>query len=211
MNSINKYLRESLFRSYIERNKNRKEQKLFDIIFGTVFIVCILSFMAALVLICALQNRAGIIMLGLVLVCFIVTVGYALFRKKRIMKKLFPISIGSENIEKIYINNPDFLDHLYAQSALTMGIEGMPDAEFFNIVYNWLNGLKGLRNGNLKLYLFQGTQLNQKFNCKIGDDTQIICISKQDLDINKENAEQFSIEHMIFGRYLNDIIDNANR
>lgn len=211
MNSINKYLRESLFRSYIERNKNRKEQKLFDIIFGTVFIVCILSFMAALVLICALQNRAGIIMLGLVLVCFIVTVGYALFRKKRIMKKLFPISIGSENIEKIYINNPDFLDHLYAQSALAMGIEGMPDAEFFNIVYNWLNGLKGLRNGNLKLYLFQGTQLNQKFNCKIGDDTQIICISKQDLDINKENAEQFSIEHMIFGRYLNDIIDNANR
>lgn len=211
MNSINKYLRESLFRSYIERNKNRKEQKLFDIIFGTVFIVCILSFMAALVLICALQNRAGIIMLWLVLVCFIVTVGYALFRKKRIMKKLFPISIGSENIEKIYINNPDFLDHLYAGSALTMGIEGMPDAEFFNIIYNWLYGLNGLRNGQLKLYFLQGAQLNQKFNCKIGDDTQIICISKQDLDINKENAEQFSIEHMIFGRYLDDIVDNANR
>lgn len=211
MNSINKYLRESLFRSYIERNKNRKEQKLFDIIFGTVFMVCILFFMAALVLICALQNRAGIIMLWLVLVCFIVTVGYALFRKKRIMKKLFPISIGSENIEKIYINNPDFLDHLYAGSALTMGIEGMPDAEFFNIIYNWLYGLNGLRNGQLKLYFLQGAQLNQKFNCKIGDDTQIICISKQDLDINKENAEQFSIEHMIFGRYLDDIVDNANR
>jgi hypothetical protein len=61
---------------------------------------------------------------------------YALLRKKRIMKLLFPVPVGAENIEKIDVEQVDVLEHLYENSALTIGMENIPNAEFYNILYN---------------------------------------------------------------------------
>lgn len=209
MSTINKRLRERLFIAYIARNQNKKEQKRFDFIFGTVFTACIFLFIAAVVIMGAVNTKAGVIMLTAVLACFGGAVGYAHFRKRRIMKRLFPIPVGQEQLEKIYVGNLDILDSLYTESALAIGMEHTPDAEFFNILYNWLNGLNGLKGKTLKMYLFKGKQLNQKFDCGAEDDIRIICISMQDLNINAENSERFHYESSIFGRYLDDIADCA--
>lgn len=37
MNTINKSIKEALFRAYNTRNRNNKNQKRFDVIFGTIF------------------------------------------------------------------------------------------------------------------------------------------------------------------------------
>ena len=167
MNTINKSIKEALFRAYNTRNRNNKNQKRFDVIFGTIFCLCIIMTIAAFGLMGA-NVKAGVIMLLVIFLCFGAAVTYALLRKKRIMKLLYE--------------------------------------EFFNILYNWLIGMNALPEGKLKLYYLTGKLWNQRFACKVNDDTQILCIAMGDLNINAENTEQFSYEHMVFGRYLDDIV-----
>jgi hypothetical protein len=205
MNTINKSIKETLFRAYNTRNRNNKNQKCFDIIFGTIFYLCIILTIAAFGLM-GVSVKAGVIMLLVILLCFGVAITYALLRKKRIMKLLFTVPVGAENIEKIDVEQVDVLEHLYDNSALTIGMETIPNAEFYNILYNWLNGMNALQDGKLKLYFLTGNVWNQRFDCKVADDTQIFCISMRDLNINTENTEQFSYEHTAFGRYLDDIV-----
>jgi hypothetical protein len=205
MNTINKSIKEALFRAYNTRNRNNKNQKRFDIIFGTIFYLCIILTIAAFGLM-GVSVKAGVIMLLVILLCFGVAITYALLRKKRIMKLLFPVPVGAENIEKIDVEQVDVLEHLYENSALTIGMETIPNAEFYNILYNWLNGMNALQDGKLKLYFLTGNVWNQRFDYKVAGDTQIFCISMRDLNINAENTEQFSYEHTVFGRYLDDIV-----
>lgn len=47
MNTINKSIKEALFRAYNTRNRNNKNQKRFDVIFGTIFCLCIIMTIAA--------------------------------------------------------------------------------------------------------------------------------------------------------------------
>lgn len=150
--------------------------------------------------------KAGVIMLLVIFLCFGAAVTYALLRKKRIMKLLYSVPVGAENIEKIDVKQVEILNQLYEESALTIGMEAIPDEEFFNILYNWLIGMNALPEGKLKLYYLTGKLWNQRFACKVNDDTQILCIAMGDLNINAENTEQFSYEHMVFGRYLDDIV-----
>ena len=189
MNTINKSIKEALFRAYNTRNRNNKNQKRFDVIFGTM----------------GANVKAGVIMLLIILLCFGAAVTYALLRKRRIMKLLFSVPVGAENIEKIDVKQVEILNQLYEESALAIGMEAIPDEEFFNILYNWLIGMNALPEGKLKLYYLTGKMWNQRFACKVNDDTQILCIAMGDLNINAENTEQFSYEHMVFGRYLDDI------
>lgn len=150
--------------------------------------------------------KAGVIMLLVIFLCFGAAVTYALLRKKRIMKLLYSVPVGAENIEKIDVKQVEILNQLYEESALTIGMEAIPDEEFFNILYNWLIGMNALPEGKLKLYYLTGKLWNQRFACKVNDDTQILCIAMGNLNINAENTEQFSYEHMVFGRYLDDIV-----
>lgn len=205
MNAINKSIKEVLFRAYNTRNRNNKNQKCFDMIFGTIFSLCIILTISAFGLM-GVSVKAGVIMLLVILLCFGVAITYALLRKKRIMKLLFPVPVGAENIEKIDVEQADILDHLYEDSALTIGMEAVPNAEFYNILYNWLNGMNALQDGKLKLYFLTGKMWNQRFDCKVADDTQIFCISMRELNINAENTEQFLHEHMAFGRFLDNIV-----
>ena len=196
MNTINKSIKEALFRAYNTRNRNNKNQKRFDVIFGTIFCLCIIMTIAAFGLMGA-NVKAGVIMLLIILLCFGAAVTYALLRKRRIMKLLFSVPVGAENIEKIDVKQVEILNQLYEESALTIGMEAIPDEEFFNILYNWLIGMNALPEGKLKLYYLTGKMWNH---------TQILCIAMGDLNINAENTEQFSYEHMVFGRYLDDIV-----
>lgn len=205
MNAINKSIKEVLFRAYNTRNRNNKNQKCFDMLFGTIFSLCIILTISAFGLM-GVSVKAGVIMLLVILLCFGVAITYALLRKKRIMKLLFPVPVGAENIEKIDVEQVDILDHLYEDSALTIGMEAVPNAEFYNILYNWLNGMNALQDGKLKLYFLTGKMWNQRFDCKVADDTQIFCISMRELNINAENTEQFLHEHMAFGRFLDNIV-----
>ena len=205
MNTINKSIKEALFRAYNTRNRNNKNQKRFDVIFVTIFFLCIIMTIVAFGLMGA-NVKAGVIMLLVILLCFGAAVTYALLRKKRIMKLLYPVPVGAENIEKIDVKQVEILNQLYEESALTIGMEAIPDEEFFNILYNWLIGMNALPEGKLKLYYLTGKLWNQRFACKVNDDTQILCIAMGDLNINAENTEQFSYEHMVFGRYLDDIV-----
>lgn len=204
MRSINKNLREALFRAYIERNKTGKDQKRFDVIFGTAFLIWIVMIIIITPVMIAFSKQAPIIVIDVIYA--VVAVAFALFRKKRIMKIILPIEIGDEKIEKIDGNDADVLERLYEENAFTMGLEPEPDAEFYNLVYNWLNGLHGLKDGNLKLYLFKGEVLNQKYNCQIRNDANVICISMEDLDINEANGRHFAKEYRMFGRYLREIV-----
>ena len=183
MNTINKSIKEALFRAYNTRNRNNKNQKRFDVIFGTIFCLCIIMTIAAFGLMGA-NVKAGVIMLLVIFLCFGAAVTYALLRKKRIMKLLYSVPVGAENIEKIDVKQVEILNHLY----------------------NWLIGMNALPEGKLKLYYLTGKLWNQRFACKVNDDTQILCIAMGDLNINAENTEQFSYEHMVFGRYLDDIV-----
>lgn len=184
---------------------NNKNQKRFDVIFGTIFFLCLILTIAAFGLMGA-NVKAGVIMLLVIFLCFGAAVTYALLRKKRIMKLLYSVPVGAENIEKIDVKQVEILNQLYEESALTIGMEAIPDEEFFNILYNWLIGMNALPEGKLKLYYLTGKLWNQRFACKVNDDTQILCIAMGDLNINAENTEQFSYEHMVFGRYLDDIV-----
>ncbi len=56
-----------------------------------------------------------------------------------------------------------------------------------------------LQGGKLKLYFFAGKKWNQRFDCKVSDNTQIFCVFMRDLNINAENTEQFSYEYTVFG------------
>ena len=85
MNTINKSIKEALFRAYNTRNRNNKNQKRFDVIFGTIFCLCIIMTIAAFGLMGA-NVKAGVIMLLIILLCFGAAVTYALLRKRRIMK-----------------------------------------------------------------------------------------------------------------------------
>lgn len=49
MNTINKSIKEALFRAYNTRNRNNKNQKRFDVIFGTIFFLCIIMTIVAFV------------------------------------------------------------------------------------------------------------------------------------------------------------------
>ena len=100
MNTINKSIKEALFRAYNTRNRNNKNQKRFDVIFGTIFCLCIIMTIAAFGLMGA-NVKAGVIMLLVIFLCFGAAVTYALLRKKRIMKLLYSVPVGAENIEKI--------------------------------------------------------------------------------------------------------------
>ena len=57
---------------------------------------------------------------------------------------------------------------------------------------------------------YDGANCNNDMNHAIAGHllkvTQILCIAMGDLNINAENTEQFSYEHMVFGRYLDDIV-----
>lgn len=203
MNTINKSIKDALFRAY--NTRNNKNQKRFDVIFGTIFFLCLILTIAAFGLMGA-NVKAGVIMLLVIFLCFGAAVTYALLRKKRIMKLLYSVPVGAENIEKIDVKQVEILNQLYEESALTIGMEAIPDEEFFNILYNWLIGMNALPEGKLKLYYLTGKLWNQRFACKVNDDTQILCIAMDDLNINAENTEQFSYEHMVFGRYLDDIV-----
>lgn len=150
------------------------------------------------------RRRKASAVYGSIIISTAVT--YALLRKKRIMKLLYSVPVGAENIEKIDVKQVEILNQLYEESALTIGMEAIPDEEFFNILYNWLIGMNALPEGKLKLYYLTGKLWNQRFACKVNDDTQILCIAMGDLNINAENTEQFSYEHMVFGRYLDDIV-----
>lgn len=205
MNTINKSIKDALFRAYNTRKRNNKNQKRFDVIFGTIFFLCLILTIAAFGLMGA-NVKAGVIMLLVIFLCFGAAVTYALLRKKRIMKLLYSVPVGAENIEKIDVKQVEILNQLYEESALTIGMEAIPDEEFFNILYNWLIGMNALPEGKLKLYYLTGKLWNQRFACKVNDDTQILCIAMGDLNINAENTEQFSYEHMVFGRYLDDIV-----
>lgn len=80
MNTINKSIKEALFRAYNTRNRNNKNQKRFDVIFGTIFCLCIIMTIAAFGLMGA-NVKAGVIMLLVILLCFGVALTYALLRK----------------------------------------------------------------------------------------------------------------------------------
>lgn len=89
---------------------------------------------------------------------------------------------------------------------LSFGFGCMLGFFLWKLAYNWLIGMNALPEGKLKLYYLTGKLWNQRFACKVNDDTQILCIAMGDLNINAENTEQFSYEHMVFGRYLDDIV-----
>ena len=59
-------------------------------------------------------------MLLIILLCFGAAVTYALLRKRRIMKLLFSVPVGAENIEKIDVKQVEILNQLYEESALTI-------------------------------------------------------------------------------------------
>lgn len=204
MRSINKNLRETLFRAYIERNKTGKEQRRFNKIFVSAFLIWI--FMITIITSVMLAFSKYIIILINVIYAAVAS-AFALFRKKRIMKRILPVEIGKEKIEKVYGNDAGALERLYEENAFTIGLEPEPDAEFYNLLYNWLNGLGGLKGGKLKMYLFKGEVLNRKYNCQIRNDANVICISMEDLDINEANCRQFTEEYRIFGWYLREIVD----
>lgn len=62
MNTINKSIKDALFRAYNTRNRNNKNQKRFDVIFGTIFFLCLILTIAAFGLMGA-NVKAGVIML----------------------------------------------------------------------------------------------------------------------------------------------------
>lgn len=209
MRSINKNLRESLFRAYIERNKNTKNQKRFDVMFGTAFLIWITLIVIVTPVMLAVSKKAGVI-IAIDAVYAIAAAAAALLRKRRIMKDILPVAAGGESMEKIVVNDKEVLERLRGEDALTMGLELEPDAAFYNLVYNWLNGLHGLKDGKLKLYLLRGALFNQICNSRIGNDVHVVCISMADLDIGAANERQFAREYGIFGRYLSDLIACAD-
>lgn len=46
------------------------------------------------------------------------------------MKLLYSVPVGAENIEKIDVKQVEILNQLYEESALTIGMEAIPDEEF---------------------------------------------------------------------------------
>lgn len=71
------------------------------------------------------------------------------------MKLLYSVPVGAENIEKIDVKQVEILNQLYEESALTIGMEAIPDEEFFNILYNWLIGMMHCRKANLNCITLQ--------------------------------------------------------
>lgn len=201
MNTINKSIKDALFRAYNTRNRNNKNQKRFDVIFGTIFFLCLILTIAAFGLMGA-NVKAGVIMLLVFFLCFGAAVTYALLRKKRIMKLLYSVPVGAENIEKIDVKQVEILNQLYEESALTIGMEAIPDEEFFNILYNWLIGMNALPEGKLKLYYLTGKLWNQRFACKVNDDTQILCIAMGDRSAALMVSSSCSTTISVFPRSL---------
>jgi len=77
MNTINKSIKDALFRAYNTRNRNNKNQKRFDVIFGTIFFLCLILTIAAFGLMGA-NVKAGVIMLLVIFLCFGAAVIYCL-------------------------------------------------------------------------------------------------------------------------------------
>ena len=76
MNTINKSIKDAMFRAYNTRNRNNKNQKRFDVIFGSFFFLCLILFIASFGFMGA-YVKAGVIMLLVIFLCFVAAVTYA--------------------------------------------------------------------------------------------------------------------------------------
>ena len=137
---------------------------------------------------------------------------YALTRKKRIINNIFKVKSDDFNTEKVVVSDMNVFDSIDKSSILSIGIDGKIDSQFYTILYNWLNNLNLLKDGKLKVYCLNGVQFKEKYNVNgISDDSSILFILLDDLNLNDSNREQFIEQRILFGLFLDEVLNLYNK
>lgn len=183
-------------------NMQIKWQKLYEVL---IVILIFLPIVTSPILMGVFNQKAlGIIVIIISLALLIIL---AIIRKKIIKSSFYKIKDVEQRCKVIEVRNLTTLKFLYETSALTI-IE-KPEPRLLNILYNWLNNMQAIAVEELPIYTFEAKKLKEEFNYSgIPDKYKIICISSKDLNLNDDNLKIFGEQHFIFGRYLDDIIDN---
>lgn len=146
--------------------------------------------------------------LGIMVLIYGIAVLLLLYRMHYICSRFYKIRDVQDKIRIIPVNDGDFLEELYLNSALTF-IEA-PDAAFLKFLYNWLNNVGVLKGETVNLYTFTSRELRQNFRNAGFDEYEtlpVLCVDLRELNITEENKLRFSKEHFAVGaRWLDDMV-----
>ena len=204
--SVNKRLSETMFRLDIQSNSCNTEQKVFTVI------LCLLLFGPFIFLLPFLISGNVVAAIVGLFASWGIGILYALTRKKRIINNIFKVKSDDFNTEKIVVSDMDIFDSIDKSSILSIGVDGKIDSQFYTILYNWLNNLNLLKDGKLKVYCLNGVQFKKKYNVSgISDDSSILFILSNDLNLNDSNREQFIEQRVLFGSFLDEVLNLYNK
>lgn len=197
-----KDLEDSIFQ-YATDQKNTK-QRIYEVL------ICILIFLpivTTIILVALGKTAIGIIILA---ICLALLAILFITRKKLILSSFYKVKDAYKKCNIIKVNDVLLLEKMYNESALTtMSAQNLIEPSYLNIMYNWLNNLRTIKNDKLDIYTFTGKEIKEKYGFNVGNKINVVCVPLGQLNINDENLKKLGEQHFIFKtRFFDDMIDN---
>lgn len=181
-------MKKMLFRQYIEKNKNTKEQKRFDIIFGLLFTGGLIGFVVVSPII-AFNVKYGLILMTFMVALMSCAIIGGIIRKKIILKKL--LNVPAE-IHKQYLKESDF-NELFCQTSIAIFLfPKEPDDEQLKLLYIQLKNKDLLGNVKISMYLSKAAMINERYHLQIVENKWIVSIPFTELYITEESVKELA-------------------
>jgi len=180
------HMRTMTLRLYVEKNKDSKEQKRFDLIFGLLFAGGIIGFVLVSPVL-AFSVKYGLILMAFMVSLIILAFVLGKNRSNKILKKLLETPV---EVDKRYLIQSDF-DELFCQTSIAIFLFSVePDDELLQWLYIRLKESGLLRSTKVAMYISTAGMINKRYGLKLLKNKWIVSIPFTELYITEENVNE---------------------
>ncbi|MBQ7833495.1 MAG: hypothetical protein IJ336_07970, partial [Lachnospiraceae bacterium] len=180
------HMRTMTLRLYIEKNKDSKEQKRFDLIFGLLFAGGIIGFVLVSPVI-AFSVKYGLILMAFMVSLIVLALVLGKIRRRKILKKLLETPA---EVDKRYLKQSDF-DELFCQTSIAIFLFSVePDDELLQWLYIRLKESGLLRSTKATMYISTAGMINERYDLKLLENKWIVSIPFTELYITEESVNE---------------------
>lgn len=181
-------MKSTLFRQYIEKNKNTTEQKRFDIIFSLLFVGGLIGLVVVSPSI-AFNKKYGLILMFFMIALMVSAMIWGVIRRKLILRKILDVPT---EIDKRYLKESDF-NELFCQTSIAIFLfPAEPDEELLKLLYIRLKNKGLLRSVKLTMYLSKAPMINQRYGLQIAENKWIVSIPFTEFYITEDSVRELA-------------------
>lgn len=179
-------MRTMLLRQYIEKSKDMKEQKRFDLTFGLLFVGGIIGFVLVSPAM-AFNVKVGLFLMLFMISLVVIACVWGRIRRNQIINEVLKTPV---DIDKRYLQNSDF-EELFCQTSIAVFLFSVePEDELLKMLAIRLSLKDFLLSNKVAMYLSTAAMINERYHSKLLENKWAVSIPFAELYITEESVRE---------------------